>query len=200
MLPPASWSNRCTLRRSSLDQAPGRFRLRAPSGEPQMPLQNRVTPEGEVIATAHRGLMMGNRGGLFHLPDQTLGARRWATRQWIACVLDFKGRRREVMQEGYTELFFLDEATALAAGHRPCFECRRRDAQSFAEKWAQAKSGGIPKAPEMDVVLQNERLDGRAKRTHAMPFDELSDGAFVAFDDAAYALRGDKLLRWSPSG
>src|SRR5262245_52108388 len=83
-----------------------------------MPLQNRVTPEGEIVATPHRGLMMGNRGGCFHLPDQTLGARRWATRQWIACVLEFKGRHRQAMMQPnrYTELFFLDEATALAAG------------------------------------------------------------------------------------
>jgi hypothetical protein len=165
-----------------------------------VPLQNRVTPFGELVAAPARGTMFGNRGGRFHRDDRTLGQRRWASRQWICCVLSFKGRQRDVWGRYYTELFFLDEATALAAGHRPCFECRRRDAQSFAEKWAQAKSGGIPKAPEMDVVLQNERLDGRAKRTHAMPFDELSDGAFVAFDDAAYALRGDKLLRWSPSG
>ncbi len=80
-----------------------------------MPLQNRVTPEGEIIATPHRGLMMGNRGGCFHLPDRTLGARRWATRQWIACVLEFKGRHRQAMMQPnrYTELFFLDEATAL---------------------------------------------------------------------------------------
>ena len=104
-----------------------------------MPLQNRVTPEGEIIATPHRGLLMGNRGGAFHLPDQTLGPRRWATRQWIACVLEFKGRHREVMRPNrYTELFFLDEATALAAGHRPCFECRRSDAERFAELLARA--------------------------------------------------------------
>src|SRR5262249_48070514 len=102
-----------------------------------MPLQNRVTPEGDIIATPHRGLMMGNRGGVVHLPDPTPGTRRWASRQWIACVLQFKGRQREVMQpNGYTELFFLDEATALAAGHRPCFECRRGEAEHFAELWA----------------------------------------------------------------
>ena len=83
---------------------------------------------------------MGNRGGAFHLPDQTLGPRRWATTQWIACVLEFKGRHRQVMQPNrYTELFFLDEATALAAGHRPCFECRRADAERFAELWARAQ-------------------------------------------------------------
>ena len=90
-----------------------------------MPLQNRVTPEGEIIATAARGTMMGNRGGCLHRPDKTLGRRRWVTRQWICCELRFRGRHRVVMTPGqYTELFFLDEATALAAGHRPCFECR----------------------------------------------------------------------------
>ena len=103
-----------------------------------MPLQNRVRPDGEIIATPHRGLLLGNRGGAFHLPDRTLGTRRWASRQWIACVLEFKGRHRAAMMQPnrYTELFFLDEATALAAGHRPCFECRRRDAERFAALWA----------------------------------------------------------------
>jgi len=111
-----------------------------------MPLQNRVTPEGEIIATPHRGLMLGNRGGAFHLPDRTLGHRRWATRQWIACVLEFKGRHRVAMMQPnrYTELFFLDEATALAAGHRPCFECRRRDAEHFAALWGQMRGWPAP--------------------------------------------------------
>jgi hypothetical protein len=107
-----------------------------------MPLQNRVTPEGEIIATPHRGLMLGNRGGAFHLPSRTIGHRRWATRQWIACVLEFKGRHRAAMMQPnrYTELFFLDEATALSAGHRPCFECRRRDAEHFAALWGQIRA------------------------------------------------------------
>ena len=117
-----------------------------------MPLQNRVTPEGEIIATPHRGLMMGNRGGCFHLPDRTLGSRRWATRQWIACVLEFKGRHRQAMMQPnrYTELFFLDEATALAAGHRPCFECRRRDAERFAALWAETRGWPAPAARPRD--------------------------------------------------
>ena len=133
-----------------------------------MPLQNRVTPEGEIIATPHRGLMMGNRGGAFHLPDQTLGPRRWATRQWIACVLEFKGRHREIMQPNrYTELFFLDEATALAAGHRPCFECRRADAERFAELWAKAHGQRrAARAPAMDEVLHAERLGRRPQQAH----------------------------------
>ena len=164
-----------------------------------MALQNRVTPFGELVATPARGTMFGNRGGRFHRDDQTLGGRRWASRQWICCVLAFKGRRHPVWRDRYTALFFLDEVTALAAGHRPCFECRRRDAKAFAEKWAQATGGGIPRAPEMDEVLHAERLMGREKRVHEMRADELPGGAFVAMDGGAYAVRGPHLLRWSES-
>ena len=107
-----------------------------------MPLQNRVTPEGEIIATPARGLMMGNRGGRLHRPDKTLTARRWTSRAWIACRLEFNNRHRRVMSpNSYTELFFLDEATALAAGHRPCFECRRQDFMAFAQIWAGVDDG-----------------------------------------------------------
>ena len=93
-----------------------------------MPLPNRVDPFGNLFADTSRGLLFGNRGGRFHRDGQTLGARRWVSRRWICCRLDFKGRHRDVWGRGYTELFFLDEPTALAAGHRPCFECRRADA------------------------------------------------------------------------
>ena len=165
-----------------------------------MALQNRVTPFGALFATPARGTMFGNRGGRFHRDDRTLGARRWASRQWICCVLQFKNRHHPVWRDRYTALFFLDEVTALAAGHRPCFECRRRDAKAFAETWAQAKGGEIPHAPEMDVVLQKERLNGRDKRTHEMPVDELPDGAFIAIDGHASVVRGAHLLRWSENG
>ena len=165
-----------------------------------MPLQNRVTPFGELIATPARGTMYGNRGGRFHRDDQTLGARRWASRQWICCVLAFKERHHPVWRDRYTALFFLDEVTALAAGHRPCFECRRADAKAFAEKWAQAKGGDIPHAPQMDIILQEERLEGRKKRTHEMAIRELPDGVFVAMDGHAYAVRGAHLLCWSEGG
>src|SRR5436853_817264 len=144
-----------------------------------MTLQNRVDPFGELIAVPARGTLFGNRGGHFHRDDRTLSKRRWASRQWICCVLSFKGRHREVWRDGYTELFFLDEVTALAAGHRPCFECRRADAKAFAEKWAEAKRCDIPYAPEMDLVLQSERLDGRVKRKHDMPIDGLPDGVML---------------------
>jgi hypothetical protein len=165
-----------------------------------VPLQNRVDPFGELIATPARGLFLGNRGGRFHRDDQTLGRRRWSSRQWICCVLQFKSRRHPVWRDRYTALFFLDEPTAFAAGHRPCFECRRADAAAFAQKWAQAKGGAVPRAPAMDVVLQGERLNGRAKRTHERAFAGLPDGAFVVLSDAAYAVRGSHLLRWSDSG
>ena len=164
-----------------------------------MPLQNRVNPFGELFATPARGTLFGNRGGRFHTDAKTLTARRWASRQWICCVLDFKGRQRDVWGRFYTELFFLDEPTALAAGHRPCFECRRKDAEAFAESWRKAQRLATrPYAPEMDEVLHRERLQGRGKRTHRRAIDTLPDGAFVVLDDAAFAVKGDALLRWTP--
>jgi hypothetical protein len=166
-----------------------------------MPLQNRVNPFGELFATPARGTLFGNRGGRFHTDVKTLTARRWASRQWICCVLAFKGRQRDVWGRFYTELFFLDEPTALAAGHRPCFECRRKDAEAFAEAWRKARRLRTrPFADEMDDVLHRERLHGRAKRTHRRNIDTLPDGAFVALDGAAFAVRGSALLRWTPRG
>ena len=151
-----------------------------------MPLQNRVSPFAELCAFSARGLFMGNRGGRFHTDDKMLMRRRWASRQWICCVLEFKGRRRDVWSRSYTELFFLDEPTAFAAGHRPCFECRRKDAQAFAEKWREARRlRSPPSAAEMDNVLHAERLCGGAKRLHRRNIDELPDGAFAAFGEAA---------------
>ena len=164
-----------------------------------MPLQNRVDPFGELLATQARGTLFGNRGGKFHRDDQTLSKRRYATRQWICCVLSFKGRQRNVWGRYYTELFFLDEPTALAAGHRPCFECRRDEANDFALRFA--GRGERASAPEMDDVLHAERLDSRAKRLHRRKLDDLPDGAFVTLAAAdAYAIKGRRLLRWTPSG
>jgi hypothetical protein len=166
-----------------------------------MPLPNRVSPFGELIATPARGLFMGNRGGRLHREERSLTARRWASRQWICCRLEFKGRQRNVWGDNYTELFFLDEVTALAAGHRPCFECRRRDAVAFAECWRQASHlRSPPTAGDMDDVLHHERLDGRAKRRHRHGIDELPDGAMVALEEGAFAVRGSKLLQWTPEG
>src|SRR5215475_3431419 len=127
-----------------------------------MPLPNRVDPFGQLFADSARGLMFGNRGGKFHRDDRTLGLRRWASSRWICCRLEFKGRHRAVWSKGYTELFFLDEPTALAAGHRPCFECRRADAKAFAAAFAAAHRLDVPpNAADMDRVLHAERLDGR---------------------------------------
>jgi len=162
------------------------------------PLRNRVDPFGELWSTPARGALMGNRGGRFHREDRTLGRRRWASRQWIACVCEFKNRRREVWGAGYTELFFFDEPTALAAGHRPCFECRRADAEAFRRAW---NSQAPPSAPEMDAALHRERLneEGR-KRIHAAPIADLPDGAMIARDSGAFAVLRDRLLPWSFSG
>jgi len=166
-----------------------------------MALQNRVSPFGALFAAPVRGTLMGNRGGRFHTDAKALTARRWASRQWICCVLDFKGRRRDVWGRFYTELFFLDEPTALAAGHRPCFECRRKDAEAFAEHWRSARRlRARPYADEMDEVLHRERLRGRAKRLHRRSIDGLPDGAFVALGEDAFAVRGDRILRWTPQG
>jgi hypothetical protein len=163
-----------------------------------MPLQNRVDPFGELFATRARGLLMGNRGGRFHRDGENLGRRRWISRQWICCRLEFNERHRNVWGNGYTELFFLDEVTALAAGHRPCFECRRKDAKNFAALFSsKAKRAS---APAMDVVLDAERLDGKTKRSHRRKIDALPDGAMIVFDGEAYAVRGKRLLRWTPSG
>jgi hypothetical protein len=163
-----------------------------------MPLQNRVTPSGELIATSARGTLFGNRGGKFHTDDKRLTGRRWASRQWICCVLNFKGRQRDVWGRYYTELFFLDEVTAFAAGHRPCFECRRKDAERFAMLFAGETKRAS--AGAMDKALHAERLDGKDKRTHSRPLDALPDGAMIVLDGEAFAVRGQHLLRWTPSG
>ena len=163
-----------------------------------MPLPNRVNPFGDLFATPARGTLFGNRGGKFHRDDKTLGSRRWVSRQWICCVLKFKGRQRNVWGRYYTELFFLDEVTAFAAGHRPCFECRRQDAERFAVLFSGKKQRAS--ADAMDRVLHAERLDGKAKRTHRRSLDSLPDGAMVALDGEVFAVRDKHLLPWTPSG
>jgi hypothetical protein len=159
------------------------------------PLPNRVDPFGELQATPERGALMGNRGGRFHRDDRTLGQRRWTNRTWIACLTAFKGRKRPVWGRSYTELFFLDEPTAFAAGHRPCFECRRADALRFRDAL-----GGKPSAGEMDLRLHAERLEGRRQRRRHLKLETLPDGAFVAISGAAYAVRQDHMLPWSFAG
>ena len=163
-----------------------------------MPLQNRVSPFGALFATPARGTLFGNRGGKFHTDDRALTTRRWASRQWICCVLDFKNRQRDVWGRYYTELFFLDEVTAFAAGHRPCFECRRRDAEHFARLFAASDTRAT--ADDMDDVLHAERLDGREKRMHRAPVETLPDGTAIVVDGEPYALRGKRMLHWTPQG
>ena len=124
-----------------------------------MPLQNRVTPFGEIVAIEQRGLFMGNRGIIHDPATRTLLARRWTNKAWITCVCEFRGVRRAVMsRRSWTELFFLDEATALAAGHRPCYYCRRAAATAFAQAWARARRSGSASATGIDAVLHAERL------------------------------------------
>jgi hypothetical protein len=160
------------------------------------PLQNRVDPFGEFHAVAERGGLMGNRGGRLHRDDQTLSGRRWTSRRWIACVCAFKGRRREVWGKGYTELFFLDEPTALAAGHRPCFECRRQAAKAFLAAFP-GRPGG---ADDMDEALHRERVENRRKRLWRARLGELPDGAMIARQGRAHAVRSGALLPWSFAG
>lgn len=170
-----------------------------------MPLQNRVTPLAEIVADPARGLMMGNRGGALHAHDRTLGARRWVSRQWICCVLQFNDRRRSVMVPGrYTELFFLDEATALAAGHRPCFECRRADAMLFAQLWTgTCLKENRARAAAIDLALHAERLDrhGRQRR-HPIDLDDLAAGSMYLDPEEAlpWLVLDTHILRWTPAG
>jgi hypothetical protein len=166
-----------------------------------MPLQNRVTPLGDLVAEPGRGLVYGNRGCL-HDGDRRV-RRRYNGRRWIACRLEFRGwHRSPLMQPGrFTELFFLDEATALAAGHRPCALCRRPDYTASLEFWEWLHPGHAS-ADSIDARLHDERLEPatRGHRVHPVPFDALPDGAFVLVDGAAHLVLGSELLRWSVSG
>ena len=163
-----------------------------------MSRQNRVTPRGELIAVDARGTFMGNRGCLHDAAGRI--RRAWQLKRWIICEPEFKGRHRPVMQPGrYTELFFLDEATALAAGHRPCAECRRPAFLAFLAAWAAGRPGGeTPRTPALDEVLHRERT---APPWQA-PLDTLPDGAFVALpgDPRPFLVLGGALLAWTPGG
>jgi hypothetical protein len=173
-----------------------------------MPLQNRVAPDGSLHAVPERGTMLGNRGGKFHRDDRTLGKRRWASEHWICCELHYKDMHHEAMGKGYTSLFFLDEVTALAAGHRPCFFCRRAEAKAFL-------SG--ERVTEFDRQLHRERTSTfkfvipaeAGIHSEAMKWapafagvtiSKLPDGTMFESDGAFFAKRGTKLLRWSFGG
>ena len=168
-----------------------------------MPLQNRVTPFGEVIATPARGMFTGNRG-IIHDPEtRTLLKKRWSLKCWLICQLKYKHFHRVPMaRRSWTELFFLDEATALAAGHRPCFYCSRERIEAFRTAWAEGNGGPILAAPEMDAILHRERLRQRKKRIHPMPgpISRLPDGTVIAADDTAFMVMHGRPLRWTPFG
>ncbi len=160
-----------------------------------VPHRNRVTPYGEIVATPERGTLMGNRGVLH--ADDGEHRRDWQVRRWIACRLEFKGRHREIRQpRRWTELFFLDEATALSAGHRPCAECRREDYRRWQAAWPGPDTG----ADAMDLVLHADRLDGRDKRTYAARVGELPDGVLVERGGRPWLLAAGALRPWTPGG
>jgi hypothetical protein len=168
-----------------------------------MHLQNRVTPFGEIVTIAQRGLFTGNRGIIHDPATKTLLTKRWATRTWLVCDCEFKGRRREVMAgRKWTELFFLDEAVALAAGHRPCFLCRREAAKRFRACWASANEVPSPSAVHMDSVLHAERLERGRKRLHPVTLllTDFPDGAVVTVEGEAYTLRAGLAHRWTNEG
>ena len=170
-----------------------------------MPRQNRVTPTGEIIATPARGLFFGNRGCLHNVRGEI--RRAFRGERWILCQLDFKGRKRKLLQPGrYTELFFLDEATALAAGHRPCAECMHSRYTHFLATWAAGNpgQGGEPlRAPILDAELQRQRIDAQGKqRTWRSALHTLPAGVIVRRDAASFCelWHGKRLLRWTPYG
>jgi hypothetical protein len=185
-----------------------------------MPLQNRVDPYGRLFRTHARGTMLGNRGGCIHNEHREI-VRAYKSRRWIACVLEFKGRHRVVMTPNrYTELFFLDEAVALTAGHRPCAECRRARYNEFRAAWGRAESWegsgsecpeesghGGPEGPrhrsadEMDVVLHPARIgrDG-LKVTYRDELNSLPNGTFIELDERPWLVWDHALFLWTPEG
>jgi hypothetical protein len=162
-----------------------------------MPLRNRVTPFGEILALPGRGTLMGNRGVL-HDAQRTI-VRDSQVRRWIACRLKFRGRHRQIMTPGsWTELFFLDEVAAFAAGHRPCAECRRADFVRFQDAWRRVYPDAVPMADVIDAQLHAERRVGPwTKRTYTADLETLPDGSYVSVEDRPWLVLGDTLLAWS---
>jgi len=166
-----------------------------------MPLQNRVLPTGEIVADVSRGLFMGNRGVL-HDADRHLGPARWKHRNWVTCRLSFNNRKRRLMMpKRYTELFFLDEAVALAAGHRPCGECRHRDYMHFLDLWEKA-TGDRPGAKDLDKVLHAARAEPGARhlRRHQVRLEDLPDGVFIELSGAPHLVLEGTLRPFAPGG
>jgi hypothetical protein len=169
-----------------------------------MPLQNRVDPFGAIFRTPARGTFMGNRGGALHNDLREI-VRPYKNRQWITCLLEFRGRQRSIMApRRYTELFFLDEAVAFAAGHRPCGECRRSRFTAFKQAWMNAHPSTSPepvRAAEMDEILHRARLEERRrKRTYEAALNSLPNGAFVEIHQTPYLVWSDALGWWTPEG
>jgi hypothetical protein len=167
-----------------------------------VPLQNRVLPTGEIVAMPARGLFTGNRGIIHDPATKTLLRKRWSCPAWLTCVLEFRGRRRRVMGgRSWTELFFLDEATAFAAGHRPCFYCRRDDANRFRSCWETGNRIGDVLAPEIDAVLHRERLaSGKTLHRLPMPSAKLPDGTMLQAGGDSFLIVRGRALKWSPAG
>lgn len=167
------------------------------------PKQNRVNPKGELVAHASQGMFMGNRG-ILHDAHGAIGHQRWRHKAWIICLTAFKGRKRRIMApNSYTELFFLDEATALAAGHRPCAECRRRNYTAY--RMAVERGGGVPAAEPvaaLDRQLHSERALPRRfrQKTWRSGLADLPDGAMFEQSDGIYLVMGDHVLEWSFQG
>ena len=168
-----------------------------------MPLQNRVTPFGEIVAIGQRGLLMGNRGIIHDPATRTLLARRWTNKAWVICRCDFRGVRRHVMgRRSWTELFFFDEAIALAAGHRPCYFCRREAALAFARAWMRAQGIASVSASDIDSRLHLQRLQDGRKRVHPLRIapGHLPDGAAIVLSGEAYVMVRGLAFRWSACG
>jgi hypothetical protein len=159
-----------------------------------MHLQNRVTPFGEIVAISQRGMFTGNCGIIHDPATKTLLTRRWTTKTWLVCSCEYRGRRRSVMAgRSWTELFFLDEAVALSAGHRPCFRCRREAAELYRAASAAAKGTPLPVAAAIDAVLHRERLKHGRKRMHPIraPVLALPDSAVVVAAGSRHSSSSD---------
>lgn len=167
-------------------------------------LQNRVNPFGQIIKTQHRGTWMGNRGVIHNAGKEIV--RQFKVKAWITCALEFRGRHREIMQpDRWTELFFLDEATAFSAGHRPCFQCRYADHQRFKMYWLK----GNPEygfdmktsVTKIDDILQRERIAAdKTKVTYEESLDVLPDGTFITYQNNPYLVKAKQLHLCTPAG
>ena len=202
----ANSRRRCSIAQQGVGiRSRERFDSTSPSGglAKIMPLQNRVTPMGDIVAVPERGSFTGNRGIIHDPQSRTLLQRRWACRAWLICTLHWRDVRRSVMAtRSWTELFFLDEATALAAGHRPCFFCRRKAAQTFQHCFPRHGRPAAPRANETDTKLHAERLEGRRKRLHVLtsPVAELPDGTMILQDGLPHLMLDGRPRPWSFGG